>query len=114
MALHLSARMHALVHGLFRSSEDAQSIELHGEVSRLQASVGVHTDSGMNSLAAIIGENISNHFDIGLDHPQAAVIGRLAKRFLQYENLFLLPAFDPNQRRTTAEHWELRNGLSAQ
>lgn len=114
MALHLSARMHALVHGLFRSSEDVQTAGLHGEVSRLQASLGVDTDSGLNSLVAIIGENISSHFGIGLDHPQAVVIGRLVKQFLQYENLFVLPAFDPNQRLTIAEHWDLRNELSAQ
>jgi hypothetical protein len=113
MALHLGARMHALVHGLFRSSEDVQTAGLYDEVSLLQASVGADTASGLNSLAAFIGENISNHFGIGLDHPQAMMIGRLVRQFLQYENLFVLPAFDPNQRLTIAKHWELRNELSA-
>ena len=55
MALHLSARMHAFMHGLFRSSEDVQTAGLYNDVSRLQASLEVDTDSGLNSLAAIIG-----------------------------------------------------------
>src|SRR5579863_5072798 len=114
MALHLSARMHALMHGLFRSSEDAQTAALHDEVSRLQSSVGANTASGLNSLAVFVGENISTHFGIGLDHPQALVIRGLVRQFLQYEKLFVLPAYDPNQRLTIAQHWDLRSELSAQ
>ena len=43
-----------------------QTAGLYDEVSRLQASLGVDTDRGLNTLAAVIGENISNQFGIGL------------------------------------------------
>lgn len=114
MALHLSARLHAFTHGLFRSSEDAQTAALYDEVAQLQASIELDTASGVGSLAAVIGGNVAERFGIASNHPQAAVIERLVGRLLQYETLFVLPAFDPFEKRTIAEHWALRNELSAQ
>jgi len=106
--------MHAFVHGLFRSNEETETAGLFEEVSHLQASVGFDTASGPDKLASIIEESVAEHFNISPDHPQAQVIGRFVKEVLRYENLFVLPAFDPIAKRTIAEHWALRNELLAQ
>ena len=113
MALHLSARMHAFVHGLFRSTEDAQTAALYDEVSQLQAHFGVDTESGLDSLADVINERMGEYFRVSDDHPQAAVMRRLVKQLLDYETLFAIPPFNPNQKLTIAQHWEMRNALSA-
>lgn len=114
MGLHLNARMHAFVHGLFRSGEDIQTARLHAQASSLQASLGIASESGRRSLVAIIAGNVRTHFGIAPDHPQAAIIEHLVGQCLDHEGLFLLPAYDPGEKLTIAQHWEVRNALAGQ
>ena len=64
MALHLGARAHAFVHGLFRPSEAAQTAELYAEVSQLHASLGLDAACALDRLAAVGGRNIATHFAV--------------------------------------------------
>lgn len=114
MAFHLGARLHAFWHGLFRSSEAAQTDALYDQVSRAFAGIGVGTEDGRSRIARVMAEQVSEHFGLAADHPQAAVVRRLVGQCMDYERLFVLPVFNQIEPLTIAQHWAVRNELALQ
>lgn len=114
MAFHLGARLHAFWHGLFRSSEAAQTEALYNQVWHAFAEVGVDTEDGRSRIARVMAEQVSEHFGLATDHPQAAVVHRLVGQCMDYERLFVLPVFNRAEPRTIAQHWDVRNELALQ
>lgn len=66
MGLHLSARVHALVHGLFRSSDAAEVEALHLHVTGQFAELNMATPEGRANLTAILTKAVVERLDIPL------------------------------------------------
>ena len=114
MPFHLGARLHAFGHGLFRSSEAAQTEALYQGVSQAFSAIGIDNDEGRARLARVMSDQIVDHFGIAANHPQTVVISRLVKQCMDYERMFALPLVDLKQRLTIAQHWDVRNELVLQ
>ena len=114
MPLHLAARMHAFVHGLFRRSDRAETRSLYRRVKRLFARNGVLESSDRRELIVQLTIDVLASFDLSGGHPQVDHIFGLIARVFEYEQLFVLPAIDWSERRSVSELWEIRDRLNEQ
>ncbi len=114
MPLHVAARMHAFVHGLFRPSDERETRELYNEVERLFAEHGLKDAAGRADVAPWLSTDVLAAFGVDDDHRQRRPIERLIGRILDYENLFVLPSVDWSRRYSISEYWDIRDELNAQ
>lgn len=106
--------MHAFVHGLFRSSDEADTRELYGRVRALFYQADLDLETAQATVAQAAASAAANALDIAPDHLQQRVIERLALDLLSAEGHFTLPGIDWTERRSTTAWWELRDELNAQ
>ncbi|MGJ8530037.1 type IV secretory system conjugative DNA transfer family protein [Maritalea sp.] len=114
MPLHFAARMHAFVHGLFRPSDEAETRQLFNRVAAMFESHGLGDADARLDLVHEIAADVLTAFEIPQIHPQVAVAQRLADRFFDYENLFVMPEVDWSERRSVSEYWAIRDELKVQ
>lgn len=114
MALHLAARMHAFVHGLFRPSDEAETWELYDRVARLFDRHGLLEPAAREQLIAELATEVLAAFEQPADHSQRTVIERLITRLFGYEGLWQLPTVDWSIRHSVTEYWTIRDELNVQ
>ena len=114
MVWRVGARVHAFVHGLFKSSE-AELVRQHwDELANLFQQVGLCDQSNRIRLIGVIAEDVQERLGIPSGHAQADLIREFVERLFDYEELFLLPEVDWSQTRTIAELWDIRAELTRQ
>ena len=114
MPLHAAARMHALVNGLFRPSDKAETRALHGEVEALFAHHGLLEDGARKALCRMLADDLLAAFALPPDHPQREPVRAMLLRLFDYEGLFVLPRVDWEARLSVAEYWDIRDRLKEQ
>jgi hypothetical protein len=90
--IHLAARVHAFINGLFRPNDESLTRELHGRVAEQFKTANLNEEGGRERLAEIIADDVFASFEnvpSGADN-----IADLVRRLLDYEGLFVLPAID--------------------
>ncbi|MBI1181855.1 MAG: ATP-binding protein [Alphaproteobacteria bacterium] len=108
--IHLGARLHAFVYGLFQPSDAVAAREPYDQVRSLLAARGLDSEAGRDGLALEIADDAAEAAGVELNHGLA----RIAKSLLDYERLFVLPDVDWSARRSVSEWWALRDELLAQ
>jgi hypothetical protein len=114
MALHIAARLHAWWHGLWRSTDAVETEALFERVAAQFSQCGIATDEDRSALAAIIVERAMAQLGIAPDHAQADIVRGLVARLFDYDDLFLLPVINWQERRSIAVWWDLRDTLNRQ
>ena len=115
MPFHLSARLHALTHGLGRPSEAVETEALYRSVERQLADLGIEDEAGREALVSVIAAEACERLSIPSDHDQAAATRKFVEALFEYDGLFVLPEVDDwNAKRTIAEWWETRNAIRRQ
>ena len=114
MPVHLPQRMHAFVHGLFRSSDETETRELYARVKALFGRAGLDPVSAQLDVAEMAADRAAEALRIPPGHPQHDVIRKLAIDLLAAEGHFTLPDIDWTERRSITAWWELRDELNAQ
>lgn len=111
--LHLGARLHALIYGLFRRSDEAIVRDLHAGVERMFVTHDLDREGGREALAHALADDVlsqlSEHSDI-----LPTEISALALAIFDYEDMFVLPKVDWSEPRSVAEWWKLKDLLAAQ
>lgn len=114
MVWRLGARVHALLHGLFKPSE-AELVRQHwSEVIGLYRELGIADASGREHLIAALADTVQARLDIPAEHEQAALAHAFNAEMFNYEGLFQLPVIDWSETRTIAELWDIREELTRQ
>lgn len=106
--------MHAFVHGLFRSSDEAETRALYRRLERLLAAAGLDPLTAQAEVALITSSGAADALGIDPDHPQYQVIEILALDLLSAQGHFKLPNIDWSERRSVTAWWELRDLLNAE
>ena len=114
MPVHLPQRMHAFVHGLFRSSDETETRELYARVKILFGRAGLDPTSSQLDVAETAASRAAEALGVPSGHPQLGVIRELAIDLLAAEGHFTLPDIDWAERRSITAWWELRDELNAQ
>ena len=114
MPLHLSARLHAAVHGIFRPKNEKIVRALHQKIAAQFALHGLQSANGRNALIADIALDVASQFGLEQDDERTLVIVKLVKCLFDYEGLFLLPEADWSQKHTVAKYWDIRDALTFQ
>ena len=114
MPLHLAARIHAFVHGLFRSSDEEETRALYDRVSHQFAHNGLKASDARATLIDGIATDVLSAFGTPADHQQRGPVTSLIKRIFEWERLFELPDVDWSVRRSVTEYWEIRDELTGQ
>ena len=114
MALHLAARLHAFVHGLFRSSDELETRELFDKVNALFRQNKLSNKEARLDLVYNIVSVVLVEFQIDPQHPQAKVIIELILDIFNYEGFFILPNIDWRERKSVSAYWELRDQINVQ
>ncbi|QJB69855.1 type IV secretory system conjugative DNA transfer family protein [Parasphingorhabdus halotolerans] len=127
MQLPFGARVHAFWHRLFRPSEEELVREQYRAAEQAFVETGIDGDHNRAGLIDRLTADICQHLDIphdgqsisnsqadGKPPSQAAIIGAFVRLLLDYEELYILPAIDWSQKRTIAELWDIREGLTRQ
>ena len=110
--IHLAARAHAFINGLFRPNDETLTRELYGRVAKQFAAVGLKEEGGRDRLAGIIADDVLASFEEG--QSDADAVSYLVRRLFDYEQLFVLPEIDWTERRSVSQYWELRDELNRQ
>lgn len=114
MVWRVGARVHALVHGMFKPSEAELVRQQWNEVENLFQQEGIADQTGRSRLIVAIGSAVADRLDIPATHDQASLIVALVAEVFSYEGLFVLPEVDWASDRTIAELWDIREELSRQ
>lgn len=114
MSLHLAARVHAFVHGLFQPDDEAETRELHRKVKGLFDRYDLGEETGRARFIRSLAVEVLAAFELPSDHPQIIPVTSLIEDIFDYENLFILPGIERPPKHSVAEHWTLREGLNAQ
>ncbi|MCB9947260.1 MAG: ATP-binding protein [Rhodospirillaceae bacterium] len=114
MPLHLAARVHAFVHGLFRPTGEEETRQLYQRVEALFLRHGLSDPRARTRLIASLAEDMLATFGATPEHPQRQPIEQLIERLFEYENLFQLPTVDWSYRHSVSEYWTIRDDLNAQ
>ncbi|WP_300394148.1 type IV secretion system DNA-binding domain-containing protein [Henriciella sp.] len=114
MPLHTGARFHSFLHGLLRSKDRAETYSLFCEVVERYESSGL--DQPEARQAFIDRVDVSVREDLGLlaDSPIARAVARFINRLFDFEQLFLVPALDWEEKRSTTDWWIIRDDLLRQ
>ncbi|RWQ58830.1 ATP-binding protein [Mesorhizobium sp.] len=111
--LHLGARLHAFVYGLFRQRDEAIVRELHARVAQMFAAHDLDRTDGKEALALAIAEDVLSRFEEPAEAAQEE-LAALALAMFDYEDMFVLPQINWSERRSVADWWELKDQLIAQ
>jgi hypothetical protein len=114
MVWRIGARVHALVHGLFKPSESELVRQLYGELASRFRDIGLVEATERDEYIRDLAREVAAHFAIPRSHPQAELIHELTERLFEYEALLVLPEIDWSQSRTIAELWDIREELTRQ
>ena len=114
MPLHLGQRLHAFWNGMGRSSDEQEVRRLYAQVEGQFRDHGLLWDGGRDDLIAVIAKGVMETFELDEDHPQFVPVVQFVMEVMDYEDLFVLPSFDPNEQRSTSQWWELRDQLYRQ
>jgi len=114
MVWRVGARVHALTHGLFGSSEVDETKQLYDEVAATLNEKGLGSDTDRLRLAQVIAGDVCDALSISQGHPQAEVILFLICGLFSGDDLFVLPDVDWDRTRTIAELWDIREEVSRQ
>lgn len=114
MPLHVAARFHAFVHGLFRPSDEAATRELYDKVAGQFAGHGLSGPTARTELSTELASEVLAAFGADAEHAQFEPVYELIARLFDYEDLFHLPAIDWTERRSVTQYWEIRDQLNAQ
>ena len=114
MPLHLAARFHAFVHGLFRSNDEVETREIYRAVSQLLEQHQLARPEARDTLSLHVAGNVVAGLSIDQTHPCFAGIARIVRRLLDYEGVFELPDIDWRERRSTSQWWEVRERLNVE
>ena len=114
MVWRVGARVHALVHGLFKPSEAELVRQGWEELASLFRQAGLSDASDRTRLIGVIAEDVMERLSISADHEQADLTLAFSHRLFDYEGLFLLPEVDWTPERTIAELWDIREELTRQ
>ncbi len=106
--------MHALVHGLLRSSDETETRELYARVKALFGRAGLDPTSAQLDVAEMATNRAAEALGIPSGHPQLGVIRKLGTELLSVEGHFTLPDINWTERRSITAWWELRDELNAQ
>jgi hypothetical protein len=112
--IHLAARLHAFLYGLFRPKERTVTKALYDEVARDLERHGLAAAAGRSKLALAIAEDVLGAFDAEQATPGLKVLASLIIRLFDYESLFALPRFDWAKRHSIADYWEVKDNLTRQ
>jgi hypothetical protein len=112
--IHLAARAHAFVNGLFRPHDATVTRELHDRVAGLFAAAGLTEESDRIELAQTIALDVLASFDRVPPDIDAAAIVDLVRRILDYEQMFVQSTVDWTERKSVSQYWELRDELNRQ
>jgi hypothetical protein len=88
--MHVHARLHAFFHGLFRPSEATLTREVHDAVVALAERHRVANEDGRQALATRIATDACSR--VG-GNPDTRLVGEIAKALLDYEDMFVVPAY---------------------
>lgn len=114
MPLHLPQRLHAAVHGLFRSKDETEAQALWQDVSARFVAHGLGTEADRTVLIETITDTVLERLRIATNHPQRAVVQHFIDQLFRYETMFVLPDINWDEKRSTAKWWEVRDALLAQ
>ncbi len=114
MPLHLAARMHAFVYGLFQPDDRAETRLLYNNVEQLLSQHGWLGDQHRADSIVSIAHEVMKAFGADHDHPQVLPVAHMIGRILNYENLFYLPKVNWTERLSTSQLWEVRDLLNEQ
>ncbi|MFC3051388.1 type IV secretory system conjugative DNA transfer family protein [Kordiimonas pumila] len=114
MYLHIAARFHAFVNGLFRPSEERKTWFLYHRVLLRLKQQGLEDQLGRVGCALMLASDIADGFGMSEDHPHREKLEELVAQILDYEDLFLLPHIDWGMPHTTAEYFDLRAQIRTQ
>jgi hypothetical protein len=110
--IHLAARAHAFINGLFRPSDETLTRELYDRIAKQFAAVSLEDEDGRDRLADIIVADVLASFEEG--RPDVDAVVYLVRRLFDYEQIFVLPEIDWTERRSVSQYWELRDELNRQ
>lgn len=114
MPLHLAARLHAAVHGLFRSTDEAETRALYKDVCACFVRQEIATPDGRQRLIDWVAEQVADALDIGAEHSRRSKLCVFVERVFDDEQFFVIPDVDWSRRRSVSEWWEIREALQAQ
>jgi len=114
MPLHFAARLHAFLHGLFRSSDELETRELYDKAAGLFRRLGMEDAESRDDLIADLASEVLAEFGIDKTHQQFVHVHTLINRIFVYEGLFVLPKIDWSERRSISQYWEIRDRLNGQ
>ena len=114
MVWRVGARVHALVHGLFKPSEAELVRQQLAELASQFHEFGIAEPGEREHLIAALAENVQARLDVPAEHEQAALVHAFVAEVFGYEGLFQLPVIDWSETRTIAELWDIREELTRQ
>ncbi len=114
MPVHLPQRMHAFVHGLLRSSDEAETRAFYGRLEVLFERAGLTPATAQADVARTAAGRAAKALGVTSGHPQHKIIERLAVELLGSEGHFVLPEIDWSEKRSITAWWELRDQLNAE
>jgi hypothetical protein len=112
--LHLAARVHAFVHSLFRSSDEAEARALYEAVKEKFDAHGLLATEARQLLAGRIAESVADDLGIESAGQLYPAINQFVVQMFAYEQFYLLPDIDWTERRSVSEWWALREALNKQ
>jgi hypothetical protein len=114
MALHLAARIHAFVHGLFRPSDEAETRALYRKVEGLFSLRQLREENGHRALIRRLTEDVLDSLGLPPGHPQFEFVCSVIGSIFEYEGFFRLPKVDWSDRHSVTEFWQIRDELNEQ
>lgn len=114
MPLHLAARFHALVHGLLRPTDQAETRVVYEAVVKLLKQHDLFEVGARAELICHVAEVVAAESGVEPSHRHFPAIQRFVECLFDYEEFVVLPDIDWKERLRTAEWWELRETLTAQ
>lgn len=112
--MHLGARLHALLHRLFRPSEAVLVREVFDRVTMLMRVHGLAEADSRAALVEHITDDVTERLSRHDDHVDRALVMTLVADLLDYEKMFVVPNIDWSERRSVSELWELRDRFAVQ
>lgn len=112
--MHLYARLHAYLHSLFQPSEAVLTREVFESTSAMLRDHGLDRQGGKEALAKVITEEVVDRLGNETERVGPAMIQQFVTKLLDYEEMFVIPAIDWNERRSVSELWALRDTLKMQ
>ncbi|MEP3893176.1 type IV secretory system conjugative DNA transfer family protein [Pseudophaeobacter sp.] len=113
MTFGLGSKLHAFVHSIGQTSDEAEVRKLYADVERLFSDHHLLFADGRSKLVRVTAERVLETHNLPADHPQFGYVATLLSDIMEYEELFQLPTID-NRTRSTAEWWALRDALARQ